>query len=104
MTLAARRNRLEQLLARQVRTLGERFELGPDELRMKPPAEAALPPDLERVPGDAVGFVSLRVGEVWNQEAAAGLRERLRKEVPEAREQWLRVVGLPPGGAGPSGS
>ena len=63
----------------------------------KPPAETALPPDLQRVPGDAVGFVSLRLGELWNQEAAAGLREQLHKVAPEAREQWLQAVGLPPG-------
>jgi hypothetical protein len=59
--------------------------------------EAPLPPDLQRVPGDAVGFLSLRLGELWNQEAAGKLREQLRKEVPDALDQWRRVVGLPPG-------
>jgi hypothetical protein len=63
----------------------------------KPSAEAALPPDLQRVPGDAVGFLSLRLGEVWNKDAARGLREQLRKEAPDALDHWRQVVGLPPG-------
>jgi hypothetical protein len=53
----------------------------------KPSAETSLPPDLQRVPGDAVGFLSLRLGELWNHESARGPRERLRKEAPEARDQ-----------------
>jgi hypothetical protein len=62
----------------------------------KPPAETSLPPDLQRVPGDAVGFLSLRLGELWNHDSARGPRERLRKEAPQALDQWRQVVALPP--------
>jgi hypothetical protein len=59
--------------------------------------EAPLPPDLRRVPGDAVGFVSLRLADLWNQEAAKGVRERLAKDSPAVLDEWRHLVGLPPG-------
>jgi hypothetical protein len=68
-----------------------------DLLRSAGAEEPPLPQDLGRVPTDAVGFVSLRLGDLWNQEAARELRERLTKETPGALEEWRRVVGLPPG-------
>ena len=60
-------------------------------------AEAALPPDLAQVPADAVAFVTVRLGELWNQEAARAPREQLVKEYPQALEEWRTFVGLPPG-------
>jgi hypothetical protein len=60
-------------------------------------ADAALPPDLARVPDDAVAFVTVRLGELWNQEAARAPREQLVKEYPAALEEWRGFVGLPPG-------
>jgi hypothetical protein len=58
---------------------------------------AALPPDLQRVPGDAVGFVSLRLGDLWNADVAKGLREGLAKEAPGVLESWRQEMGLVPG-------
>lgn len=60
-------------------------------------AATSLPPDLERVPGDAVAFVSLRLGELWNGDAARGLRGQLAKEAPAALDGWRQAAGLPPG-------
>jgi hypothetical protein len=60
-------------------------------------ATTSLPPDLARVPGDAVALVSVRLGELWNSDAAAGLRGHLTKEAPAALDGWRQVVGLPPG-------
>jgi hypothetical protein len=58
--------------------------------------QTPLPPDLQRVPTDAVGFISLRLADLWEQESARGVRERLTKEVPGTLEEWQQVVGLPP--------
>ncbi len=60
-------------------------------------AQAPLPPDLGKVPGDAVGFVSVRLGDLWRQAAAQGIPERLARQYPGALEQWRQLVGLPPG-------
>jgi hypothetical protein len=68
---------------------------GPDE--EKAPGGAALPPDLQRVPADAAVFVSVRVADLWNQEAAAGAREGLTRDVPDALREWQSLLGVPPG-------
>jgi hypothetical protein len=56
----------------------------------------SLPPDLRAVPGDAVGFLSVRLADLWKREAAAGLQAQLAKVTPHALDEWRSVVGLPP--------
>lgn len=63
----------------------------------KPPAGAALPPDLKAVPTDALAFASVRLGDLWEQEAARPLRQQLKDHAPQALEEWRKLVGLPPG-------
>jgi hypothetical protein len=60
-------------------------------------AAAALPEDVARVPDDAAGFVTVRLGELWNLEAAKAPREQLTREYPAVLEEWRHFVGLPPG-------
>src|SRR2546429_64550 len=40
----------------------------------KAPAKAGLPPDLDLVPRDAVGFVHLRAADLWRTDLAKDLR------------------------------
>jgi hypothetical protein len=61
----------------------------------EPPEATALPPDLQRVPPDALGFVSLRLADMWGWDAAKGLRARLPRELPAAPEDWLQGMGVP---------
>jgi hypothetical protein len=77
-----------------VEAAGSAARSAPDE--QKTPA-VTLPPDLGSVPADALGFVSLRLGELWNQDTAKTLRERMAREFPAALDEWRHVVGLPPG-------
>jgi hypothetical protein len=59
----------------------------------RPPAGAALPPDLDAVPRDALGFVSIRVADLWNADFIADARREAMKLDPkfyqeaEAQEQ-----------------
>jgi hypothetical protein len=48
-----------------------------------PPAEAALPPDLDAVPRDALGFVSIRVADLWNADFVADARREAMKLDPK---------------------
>jgi hypothetical protein len=59
--------------------------------------QAPLPADLQAVPTDAVGFLSLRLADLWNHDEAKPVREQLTKEAPAALDEWRAVVGLPPG-------
>jgi prepilin-type processing-associated H-X9-DG protein len=43
-----------------------------------------LPPDLGAVPGDALGFIHVRVAEVWKGEALKDIRKVIEKAGPEA--------------------
>jgi hypothetical protein len=61
-----------------------------------PADRGALPADLARVPADAVGLVSVRVADLWNHEAVAGLHEPLGKEHPEVLQGWEKLIGVPP--------
>jgi hypothetical protein len=54
-------------------------------LAAAPPARAAeLPPDLQAVPADALGFVHVRAADVWKSEALKDLRETVLKAGAEA--------------------
>jgi hypothetical protein len=48
-----------------------------------PRGKGSLPADLALVPPDAIGFVSVRLGDVWNSEDAADLR-KMAKDHPLA--------------------
>jgi hypothetical protein len=69
----------------------------------RPPAKTALPPELDAVPRDALGFVSLRVADLWNSAVAADLRKRLAQEDPtgyrkaetEALQEFEKNLGVP---------
>jgi hypothetical protein len=54
-----------------------------------------MPADLARMPGDGVALLSVRVADLWNHEAGAGMREKLRKDHPDVLEQWDKLVGVP---------
>jgi hypothetical protein len=60
-------------------------------------AKGDVPADLRLVPRDALAFLSVRLGDVWNRESMQGVREAIKKQSPEVREHWLSHVGLPPG-------
>jgi hypothetical protein len=52
------------------------------------------PPDLQLVPGDATGFVSLRVADVWNTEAVKKLLEKLPPDAKSTTDQVEKATGL----------
>ena len=47
-------------------------------------ADKSLPVSLRQVPGDAAGFVHVRLGELWSSPAMADFRQLLSKVSPEA--------------------
>jgi hypothetical protein len=48
------------------------------------PAQSNLPPDLALVPGDAIGFVHVKVAEVWKADAMKDARALVEKAGPQA--------------------
>ena len=56
-------------------------------------AVSELPPDLAIVPRDAIGFVSVRVSDLWTSDIAKDLRERVSKEKAEELQK-LEDMGL----------
>jgi hypothetical protein len=58
----------------------------------------ALPADLDAVPRDATGFVSIRVAELWNSPFMKEARGRLAKRPPEFLEDLKEQTGLSPEG------
>jgi hypothetical protein len=56
-------------------------------------AVSELPPDLAIVPRDAIGFVSVRVSDLWTSDIAKDLRERVSKEKAEELHK-LEDMGL----------
>jgi hypothetical protein len=55
----------------------------------------ALPPDLARVPSDAVLLVSGRVADLWNSDVNKSVRKKFAKEMKEAIAQFEKKFGLP---------
>jgi prepilin-type processing-associated H-X9-DG protein len=64
--------------------------------REESPAPATLPADLERVPRDAVGFLSIRVADLWNSPLLKEGRPVLLKQAPEMRQTMIRSLGAAP--------
>jgi prepilin-type processing-associated H-X9-DG protein len=62
----------------------------------KAPPKGDLPADLARVPSDAAAVMAVRVADLWNHDAAKGLRDKLARDHAEALEQWEKLVGVPP--------
>ncbi|MFO0847461.1 MAG: DUF1559 domain-containing protein [Gemmataceae bacterium] len=50
----------------------------------QPPAAATLPPDLALVPGDALGFVHVRLADIWKQDSLKEYRDIFRRAGPKA--------------------
>jgi hypothetical protein len=48
------------------------------------PAQSKLPPDLALVPGDAVGFLHVKVAEVWKADVLKDARQLVEKAGPQA--------------------
>jgi hypothetical protein len=59
--------------------------------------KATLPADLALIPGDAFGFATLRVADLWNDEGTKGLRTELAKQEPDLFKNVEKSVGVPPG-------
>src|SRR5580700_6881256 len=47
-------------------------------------ASAPLPPDLAAVPADALGFVHVRVADIWKSDALKEFRETVMRAGPKA--------------------
>lgn len=58
-----------------------------------PSAAAPVPAELDFVPRDALGFVTVRVADLWTSEVAKALRQRVMKEKAEKIEK-LEDYGL----------
>src|SRR5713226_3516975 len=56
-------------------------------------AAPKLPPDLDVVPPDALGFVTIRVADLWTSEIAKDLRQRVIRDHAEELEK-LEDCGL----------
>jgi hypothetical protein len=59
-------------------------------------AKGALPADLQGVPSDAVAMLSVRVADLWNQDAAKALRDKVTTNYPDALEQGQKLIGAAP--------
>jgi Protein of unknown function (DUF1559) len=64
----------------------------------EPPSalKAALPADLERLPGNAVLLVSIRVADVWNSEPVKIFRQRRAQELVEGLKRFEKEIGVAP--------
>jgi hypothetical protein len=60
------------------------------------PGKETLPPDLARVPVQAVAFISVRPADVWSGRLARGLRDKGGKETAEIIKEVERRTGLTP--------
>jgi hypothetical protein len=58
--------------------------------------EPKLPADLTVVPPEAVGFVTLRLSDLWNHPAAAAVKANVEKEGLDAIKEFVAGVGVEP--------
>ena len=56
--------------------------------------KAAPPPELDLIPRDGFGFVSVRVADLWQSDAAKGLRDLLGKQEGRPLEQFEKRFGV----------
>jgi Protein of unknown function (DUF1559) len=75
--------------------LGDRFGWSAQD---EPPSapKAALPADLERLPGDAALLVSIRVADVWNSDPVKIFRQQKAQELAEGLKMFQKEIGVPP--------
>ncbi len=57
---------------------------------------AALPPDLAKIPSDAIFLASLRFADLWNSEMTKPVRQKLAKEINKGAEEFTKKFGLEP--------
>ncbi len=62
----------------------------------KEPAKAALPADLDLVPREAAGFLTVRVADLWDSPALKEPRQQLAANNPQLMEQITKAVGVSP--------
>ncbi|HEX5269997.1 MAG TPA: DUF1559 domain-containing protein [Gemmataceae bacterium] len=62
----------------------------------EPAAKKGLPPDLALIPGDAFAFVTIRVADLWKDEATKGLRTDLARERPDEYKAIVGSVAVEP--------
>ncbi len=61
-----------------------------------PPAKGALPADLERVPGNAVGVLSVRIADVWVSDLGKAVRQKGAMEIEPWAKEIENKVGVAP--------
>jgi hypothetical protein len=61
-----------------------------------PEKEEALPADLARVPTKGVGFVSVRVADLWAGDLARAVQKGAKREAAEMAEEFRKTIGLAP--------
>jgi hypothetical protein len=59
------------------------------------PADAALPPDLARVPADGLMVESINVSQLWNHATIQQLRQQAAKLVADVADPIEKKIGLP---------
>src|SRR5262249_40721295 len=57
-------------------------------------AKPALPADLARVPADAFFVGSVRMADIWNSDAAKGVREQAKKTFPDLLAAFEKELGV----------
>jgi len=59
-------------------------------------SKAALPADLALVPGDALGFTTIRIAELWNQEGLKDAGKLIVAQEPSALKNFEKALGVAP--------
>jgi hypothetical protein len=59
-------------------------------------AKGALPADLALIPGEAFGFITVRVADLWNDPGTKRLRTELAQAEPDTYKELEKSVSVPP--------
>src|SRR5262245_50435603 len=59
-------------------------------------ATAQLRPELAWIPQNSVGFLHVRVGDLWNGEVGAPLRKQFPREAEQMRRELEMLLGASP--------
>jgi prepilin-type processing-associated H-X9-DG protein len=62
----------------------------------KPADKEALPPDLARVPPDAVALVSSRLADLWDSDGGREVRRKYAKEMDKGVREFEKDMGVTP--------
>jgi hypothetical protein len=63
----------------------------PADAEVKSPA---LPPDLAKIPSDAIFLASMRFADLWNSDVTKPVRQKLAKEMKEGAKEFEKKFGL----------